>query len=140
MAYSGDFEKDLEKFNKMYNLSNNENPHHRLKSFLSIFQEEVNESRDIQAKLDAGSKTWRIDMADWLGDMIVYCASEMLRYQIPVGKTLNIIMDSNFSKLDTNGQPIHDERGKVMKGPNYKKPEPTIANMLETGDYNGKLI
>lgn len=43
---------------------------------------------------------------------------------------LDIIMQSNFSKLGEDGKPIYDERGKVMKGPNYWKPEPKIREYL----------
>lgn len=35
------------------------------------------------------------------------------------------VHDSNMSKLDSNGNPILREDGKVMKGPNYKKPDLT---------------
>jgi hypothetical protein len=40
-------------------------------------------------------------------------------------------MESNFSKLDRNGEPIYDARGKVMKGPDYWKPEPKITEILK---------
>ena len=72
------------------------------------------------------------DLADWLGDIVVYCASEARRWGIPLNRVLNVIMESNFSKLDADGQPIYDERGKVMKGPNYWKPEPKIKEVLDS--------
>lgn len=71
------------------------------------------------------------ELADLLGDIIVYCASEMARYGIPQKEVLRIIMDSNFSKLDANGNPIYDENGKVSKGPFYWKPEPQIKALLQ---------
>ena len=45
-------------------------------------------------------------MSDWLGDVIVYCASEARRWGLPTEKILDIIMQSNFSRLDANGEPI----------------------------------
>jgi hypothetical protein len=36
-----------------------------------------------------------------------------------------------MSKLGADGLPIYDERGKVLKGPGYWKPEPTISLMLQ---------
>ena len=39
-------------------------------------------------------------------------------------------MQSNFSKLGEDGQPVYDHRGKVMKGPGYWKPEPKIQELL----------
>lgn len=71
------------------------------------------------------------ELADLLGDIIVYCASEMARYGIPQKEVLRIIMDSNFSKLDINGNPIYDENGKVSKGPFYWKPERQIKSLLQ---------
>jgi predicted HAD superfamily Cof-like phosphohydrolase len=62
----------------------------------------------------------------------VYCASEAKRWGLPLDEILNVIMQSNFSKLDANGEPIYDERGKVMKGPNYWKPEPKISQLLSS--------
>lgn len=131
------FEERVAFFNQMYNLekfSEAEMPG-RLINFLKILRKEVDEGDELFEKLQQG-KISGVDafteMADWLGDMIVYCASEMLRYNIPVMSTLDIIMDSNESKLGEDGFPIHDpETGKVMKGPNYWKPEPKIKAMLQ---------
>jgi predicted HAD superfamily Cof-like phosphohydrolase len=63
--------------------------------------------------------------------MVVYIRSESTKFGINLEKTLDIIMQSNMSKLGADGKPIYDERGKVMKGPNYWKPESKIAEMLE---------
>lgn len=107
----------------------------RMKDFFGgILQKELDEHTDILDKLYAKEYQSDIevltDLADLLGDLIVYCASEMVRYGIPINETLRIIMDSNFSKLDADGLPIYDATGKVMKGPNYWKPEPKIMAML----------
>ena len=69
-------------------------------------------------------------LADLLGDIQVYCASEMAKFGLPLDQVLAIIMQSNFSKLGADGKPIYDERGKVMKGPDYWKPEPKLQAML----------
>ena len=70
-------------------------------------------------------------ISDWLGDIIVYCASEARRWGIPMEKVLMNIMESNFSKLGEDGKPIMDERGKVMKGPNFVPPEPLIKETIQ---------
>jgi hypothetical protein len=49
---------------------------------------------------------------------------------LPLDRVLKVIMESNFSKLGADGQPIYDQRGKVMKGPHYWKPEPRIKEIL----------
>ena len=56
----------------------------------------------------------------------------MAKFGLPLDKTLDIIMSSNFSKLDENGQPIYDERGKILKGSGYWKPEPKLSKMLKS--------
>jgi predicted HAD superfamily Cof-like phosphohydrolase len=68
-----------------------------------------------------------------LGDVIVYCRSEALKYGIPLEAVLQIIMDSNASKLGADGKPIYDANGKFLKGPNYWKPEPEIRKLLGSG-------
>jgi len=44
---------------------------------------------------------------------------------------LDIIMDSNESKLGADGKPIYDANGKFLKGPNYWRPEPRIKALLQ---------
>ena len=70
-----------------------------------------------------------VDLADWLGDIMVYAASEMRRFGLPINETLSIIMQSNFSKLGEDGKPIIKE-GKVMKGPGYWRPEPKLRELI----------
>jgi hypothetical protein len=74
-----------------------------------------------------------------LGDIQVYCASEMRKFGIPQAETLRTIMESNFSKLGADGKPIYDDRGKVCKGPLYWKPEPALLQMLLTQQTRSPL-
>lgn len=69
-------------------------------------------------------------LADLLGDIMVFCRSEALKYGLPMEPVLDIIMASNASKLGADGQPIYNEEGKFLKGPNYWKPERKIAALL----------
>ena len=144
MASEG-FYQDIVKFNEMYGLESADSPQplpvERIANFQNILAEEVEEGSDItnayKAALDnpnglsEDAKTKLLtDMSDWLGDLIVYCASEARRWGLPLDEILRIIMASNFSKLGADGQPICDERGKVLKGPGYWKPEPKISELL----------
>lgn len=137
------FYKEAENIRSMFKMPDLTEPEamwNRLVKFKEIILKEVSEVEDILAKLGTAEEIDILtDLADWLGDMIVYCASEMARTGIPIDKTLSIIMDSNFSKLDVNGNPIYDpQTGKVEKGPFYWKPEPKIKKMLlETIKENG---
>lgn len=101
----------------------------RLKEFKSILEEECKEIDDIDTTRMTSLEV-RTQFADLLGDIIVYCTSEAKRWDIPIAQVLEIIMDSNASKLDADGKPIKDERGKFLKGPNYWKPEEKIMKLL----------
>lgn len=137
-----EFSSDIEKFNGIYKLPVNAVPTlvvgvpaaERMASFKNILMEEVHEMDEIIAAQNAGKDPIEVltMLADLLGDIQVYCASEMAKFGLPLDQVLAIIMQSNFSKLGADGLPIYDERGKVMKGPNYWKPEPKIQAMLAT--------
>ncbi|MCY1375996.1 hypothetical protein D9M69_634510 [compost metagenome] len=93
---------------------------------------EVHEIDEIVEKIERGEPDIevKVAIADLLGDVIVYCRSEALKYGLPLEEVLDIIMDSNESKLGSDGKPIYDENGKFLKGPNYWKPEPKIEVLL----------
>jgi predicted HAD superfamily Cof-like phosphohydrolase len=135
-----EFSRDIEKFNGIYELPVSSAPTldvgvpviERLKAFKSILNEEIDEIDEIiaAAEGDAPSLEVLTMLADLLGDIQVYCASEMAKFGLPLDRVLAIIMQSNFSKLGRDGKPIYDERGKVQKGPDYWKPEPKIKALL----------
>lgn len=105
----------------------------KLGKFRDILHEELTEVDAIISGVIDGLPTQTdtlTDIADWLGDIMVYCASEMTKYGLEPSAVLGIIMSSNMSKLGEDGNPIYDERGKVMKGPNYWKPEPMIHRYI----------
>lgn len=104
----------------------------RLDSFHQTLLKELVEVEDIQAMMCSRASAAEIltAIADWLGDIIIYCASEMAKYGIPQKEVLRIIMSSNFSKLQADGSVKYDEHGKVEKGPGYWKPEPLIKDLL----------
>jgi len=106
----------------------------RLARFKATLLDEVHEIDDIVAlaKDGAAAADIAVAIADLLGDIIVYCRSEALKYGLPLEEVLDIIMDSNASKLGADGNPIYDANGKFLKGPNYWKPEPKIRALLES--------
>ena len=67
----------------------------------------------------------------------------MAKFGLDNALVLDIIMQSNMSKLAADGSVIYDDRGKVMKGPNYWKPEPKIkeyiASMIKAAESQGCL-
>ena len=104
----------------------------RLVKFKATLMDEVHEVDDIVAMASSGASALdvAVAIADLLGDIIVYCRSEALKYGLPLEEVLDIIMDSNESKLGADGNPIYDQNGKFLKGPSYWKPEPKIRELL----------
>lgn len=109
----------------------------RLEGFFKTLQDELNEVNDLPpiSSKPEHQLDFLVAMADWLGDIIVYCATEAAKYGIPLEEVLSIIMESNMSKVDANGNCHYDENGKVTKnypGCQYWKPEPKIEQLLAT--------
>ena len=133
------FARRIAAMNAMYRLPAHERPTlpaetaDRLRKFKATLLDEVNEIDDIIASVEAAAPALEttVAIADLLGDIIVYCRSEALKYGIPLEAVLDIIMDSNESKLGADGNPIYDANGKFLKGPNYWKPEPKIRALLQ---------
>lgn len=72
-----------------------------------------------------------VDIADWTGDIMVYCRSEAMKFGLPTENVLEAIMGSNFTKLSADGVPKHDENGKFLKDmTRFVPPEPAIKTML----------
>ena len=71
------------------------------------------------------------EVADALGDMLYILCGTILEHgmQYKIEEVFDEIQRSNMSKLDEKGNPIYREDGKVMKGPNYFKPN--IKEILE---------
>ena len=72
-----------------------------------------------------------VEVADALGDQLYILAGTMMRHgmQDVIAQVFREIQASNMSKLGANGEPILREDGKVMKGPNYFRPN--IAGILD---------
>ena len=63
-----------------------------------------------------------LEVADALTDILYVTYGAGHAFGINLDKCFNEVQNSNMSKLDDNGKPIYNESGKVMKGPNYFKP------------------
>jgi len=62
------------------------------------------------------------EIADALTDILYVTYGAGHAFGIDLDKCFAEVQNSNMSKLDENGKPIYNENGKVMKGPNYFKP------------------
>ncbi len=84
---------------------------------LSLIKEELNELIDAMNKKDL------VEVADALTDILYVTYGAGHAFGINLDKCFEEVQNSNMSKLDDNGKPIYNNNGKVMKGPNYFKPD-----------------
>ena len=84
---------------------------------LDLIKEELSELTDAM-----NNKEW-LEVADALTDILYVTYGAGHAFGIDLDKCFDEVQNSNMSKLDENGKPIYNENGKVMKGPNYFKPD-----------------
>ena len=111
----------------------------KVKTFMKTFGQEVKDKaefpdnkivnlriklieEELQELKDAISNNDIVEVADALTDILVVTYGGGLAFGINLDKCFEEVQKSNMSKLDANGKPIYNELGKVMKGPNYTKP------------------
>ena len=83
---------------------------------LDLIKEELSELTEAMNNKDL------LEVADALTDILYVTYGAGHAFGINLDKCFEEVQNSNMSKLDENGKPIYNEYGKVMKGPNYFKP------------------
>ena len=83
---------------------------------ISLIKEELLELTEAVDKKDIN------EVADALTDILYVTYGAGHAFGINLDKCFADVQNSNMSKLGSNGKPIYQENGKVMKGPNYFKP------------------
>ena len=81
-----------------------------------LIKEELEELKDAIEKRDIK------EVADALTDILYVTYGAGHSFGINLDKCFEEVQSSNMSKLGEDGKPIYNEKGKVMKGPNYFKP------------------
>ena len=84
---------------------------------LDLIREELNELTEAMKNKDL------LEVADALTDILYVTYGAGHAFGINLDKCFEEVQNSNMSKLDQNWKPIYNEMGKVMKGPNYFKPD-----------------
>ena len=81
--------------------------------------------------LEAANNNDLVEVADALGDILYILCGTLIEHglQYKIDEVFDEIQRSNMSKLGADGKPIYREDGKVLKGPNYFKPN--IQEILE---------
>ena len=82
-----------------------------------LIKEELDELEEAMKSKDL------IEMADALTDILYVAYGAGCAYGIDLDKCFKEVQRSNMSKLGKDGKPIYNEKRKVMKGPNYTKPD-----------------
>jgi len=92
----------------------------------ALINEELKELGDAIKQKDM------VEVADALGDMLYILCGTIIEHgmQHKIDEIFSEIQNSNMSKLGADGNPIYREDGKVLKGPNYFKPN--IKGILES--------
>jgi predicted HAD superfamily Cof-like phosphohydrolase len=84
---------------------------------IDLIKEELDELQEAMKNNDL------LEVADALTDILYVTYGAGHAFGIDLDKCFDEVQNSNMSKLGENGKPIYNESGKVMKGPNYFKPD-----------------
>ena len=84
---------------------------------IDLIKEELEELTEAMNNKDL------LEVADALTDILYVTYGAGHAFGIDLDKCFEEVQNSNMSKLDDNGKPIYNDSGKVMKGPNYFKPD-----------------
>ena len=84
---------------------------------IDLIKEELEELQEAMKNYDL------LEVADALTDILYVTYGAGHAFGIDLDKCFDEVQNSNMSKLGKNGEPIYNESGKVMKGPDYFKPD-----------------
>ena len=84
---------------------------------LDLISEELEELKNAMESKDL------LEVADALTDILYVTYGAGHAFGINLDKCFDEVQNSNMSKLGSDGKPIYNESGKVMKGPDYFKPD-----------------
>ena len=84
---------------------------------INLIKEELEELTEAMNNKDL------LEVADALTDILYVTYGAGHAFGIDLDACFNEVQNSNMSKLGNDGKPIYNDQGKVMKGPNYYKPD-----------------
>ena len=113
----------MEKFGQMVRTKPQFPDDKTMKLRYDLIKEELSE-------LDHAMKTKNLkEIADALTDILYVTYGAGFAFGIDLDKCFKEVQRANMSKLGEDGKPIFNEKGKVMKGPNYR--EPNLKQFVE---------
>ena len=125
-------------FHQVFGIGNNEEPEHNIGEDDYLLRHRLMQEEN-EEYLEAAKNGDLVEIADALGDMMYILYGTICKhgFQDRIADIFDEIHRSNMSKLDSNGNPIYREDGKVMKGENYFRPN--IAKYL-AGQTEGESV
>jgi len=120
----------VKEFHTAFGLGMNEAPTAKLGLKKNLLRYELMREEN-EEYLEAANNNDLVEVADALGDMLYILCGTIIEHgmQYKIEEVFNEIQRSNMSKLGADGKPIYREDGKVLKGPDYFKPN--IKAILE---------
>ena len=114
----------VSEFHKAFGLSIENKPTANISSDISTLRYNLMKEEN-EEYLEATKKNDLVEIGDALGDMLyILCGTIIAHgFQDKIEEIYDEIQRSNMSKLGSDGKPIYREDGKVLKGPNYFKPD-----------------
>ena len=112
--------ESVKKFMQTFGQEVKEKPGFPNNKIISLRYDLINE--ELAELKDAINKKDIKEVADALTDILYVTYGAGHAFGIDLDKCFNEVQNSNMSKLGEDGKPIYNEKGKVMKGPNYFKP------------------
>ena len=119
--------EDVKKFMKTFGQIVRTKPQFPEDKTMTLRYDLIKEELD---ELEQAMKTKNLkEIADALTDILYVTYGAGCAYGIDLDKCFKEVQRSNMSKLGKDGKPIYNEKGKVMKGPNYS--EPNLKQFVE---------
>ena len=113
--------EQAKEFRKKYQIQNSDNKATRDYQ-VSLITEEYMEFIEAEMMLFRNTDKYKEEALKELADLVYVCYQYAANMGWDLDKALKLVHKSNLSKLDEDGRPIRREDGKILKGPNYKKP------------------
>ena len=114
----------VQTFHEAFGLGMKDSPTANLDAYKNLLRYKLMREEN-EEYLDAANNKDLVEVADALGDMLYILCGTIIEHgmQHKIEEVFNEIQKSNMSKLGADGKPIFREDGKVLKGPNYFKPD-----------------
>jgi len=113
--------EQAKEFRKLYRITSSDSKPTRQYQ-CDLITEEYKEFIDAEGMLYRESDRFKEECLKELADLVYVCYQYAVNMGWDLDRALHLVHLSNLSKLDEDGNPIYREDGKILKGPNYKKP------------------